>query len=305
MSGTDFTRLNDIKDKIMNNEIDVILMKDSSRLGRNQLESLKFIELINEYNVEIIFENEEYNEDFFGLKVWFNELRTKDDSKKIRRNLRQKLESGKLIIRSHYGYKVENNIAIVDHEVDHIVQKIFDLYIEGYGYRAIANKLNEEFILTPSQYRQNNNVKVATSWIGQHVSRILHNEFYTGTYIAGTTKKVSFESKKTKRVPKDQWIRIENHHEAIISKEQFQAAQNMIQKKKVYAPRTKKPSLLAGFVFCGRCGSAMYMKRSKTKSDAFVCGKYFKEGRYNEEIDKGCFTHSLKEEDIDNIIKNI
>ncbi len=306
MTGTDFARFDDIKEKIMNGEVDVLVMKDSSRLGRNQIESLKFVEMLSEYNVELIFEGGTYNEDFFPLEAWFNERRAKDDSIKIRTNLRYKMEEGELIIRAHYGYIKKGKKLIIDEEVAWVVKKIFNLYLKGYGYRAIASKLNEEAIPTPSQHRQTQtpaNRPVSNAWVGQHVSRILKQEVYTGTMVGGTTEKVSFKSDKTRRKPKEKWIKVENTHEAIITKKDFDTVQKMIKSKVKFAPKTRKPSPFAGLVECGRCGHNMYMIRSKKRPDAFICGKYHKEGKINKELRSGCRTHRLREDDLEQIIK--
>lgn len=128
-TGTDFGRFDEIRKKIINNEVDVLVMKDSSRLGRNQLESLKFVELLDEYGVELIFEGRPYDEDFFPLEAWFNERRAKDDSRKIRTNLKHKMEEGELIIRAHYGYKKRDNTLIIDENVAWVIRKIFNLYL--------------------------------------------------------------------------------------------------------------------------------------------------------------------------------
>ena len=93
-SGTDFSRFDDIRERAKNKEIDVIVFKNSARLGRNQREALEFVEYLEEQGVEIIFEDEQYNEEMFGLYAWFNERRARDDSKNIRRNLRHKIEEG-------------------------------------------------------------------------------------------------------------------------------------------------------------------------------------------------------------------
>lgn len=303
MTGTDFTRFDEIKEKITNDEIDVIIMKDSSRLGRNQIESLKFVELLSEYGVELIFEGQPYNEDFFPLEAWFNEIRAKDDSRKIRTNLKHKMEEGELIIRAHYGYIKEGNKLIVDKSVDWVIKKIFNLYLEGHGYRAIATKLNEERIPTPSQHRGNNNRPIALAWNSQHVKRILENEVYTGTMVSGTTEKVSFKSKKTRRKDKSEWIKVENTHEAIISKKDFDEVQKIIKSKSKFAPKTRKPSPFAGLVECGGCETKSFMIRRKDRPDAFLCGKYVKEGRFDEELEKGCTSHRLREDELIEIVK--
>lgn len=306
VSGTDFTRFDEIKEKITNKQVDVLVMKDSSRLGRNQIESLKFVEMLERHGVELLFEGKPYDEDFFPLEAWFNERRAKDDSKKIRTNLRHKMEEGELIIRTHYGYIKEDNKLFIDTEVEWVIKKIFKLYLEGYGYRAIATKLNEEKIPTPSEHREsreNTNRKVANAWISQHVKRILENEVYTGTMVSGTTEKVSFKSKKTRRKPESDWIKVKGTHEAIISEKDFNSVQKLISSKRVFAPKTNKPSPFSGLVECGRCGTASYMIRRRNRPDAFVCGKYTKEGKINEELGSGCTTHRLREDDLFQILR--
>ncbi len=307
MTGTDFSRFDEVKDMIKNNEIDILLMKDSSRLGRNQLESLKFVELLDEYGVKLVFEGKAYDEDFFPLEAWFNERRAKDDSIKIRTNLKHKMEEGRLIVRATYGYIKKNNKLIINQEVEHIIRKIFNLYLKGYGYRAIATKLNEKKILTPSQYRgagSGGKQPIASAWVGQHVKRILENEVYTGTMVSGTTEKISFKSNKTRRKPENEWIKVKGTHQAIISEEDYQAVQKLIRSKSRFAAKTPNPSPFSGFVECGRCGNAAYIIRKKDRPSAFVCGRYFKEGAYKEDLNIGCTSHRLREDELKEIIKN-
>lgn len=304
MTGTDFSRLEAIMDMVLGDEVDVIVMKDSSRLGRNQLESLKFVALLEEYGVELIFENETYDE-YFSLRAWFNEIRARDDSRKIKSNLRHKMEQGVFLIRSHYGYIKKGNSLVIDENVDWVVRKIFALYLGGKGQQAIANLLNAEGISTPSRYENNPNRKIAEKWNSQHVRRILTNEVYTGTYISSTTEKVSFKSKKINRKSEDEWIKIKNKHEAIIDDETFQNAQKLLYSKKVNPSRAKEPPPLAGLVFCGKCKKQMYLVKRSKNLTSFVCGKYHKEGQIKlGSIQKGCTQHRVREKELLEIITN-
>ena len=94
-SGTSFRRLDPVVERVRRGEVQVLVFKDASRLGRNLKESLIFVERMESCGAEILFESEEYDEDFFPLKAWFNEQRAKEDSRKIRRVLRHKMESGR------------------------------------------------------------------------------------------------------------------------------------------------------------------------------------------------------------------
>lgn len=230
-SGTDFSRFNDIRNKVDNKEIDVIVFKNSARLGRNQKEALAFVEYLEENNIEIIFEDEKYDEEMFGLYAWFNERRARDDSKNIRRNLRHKMEEGNLIIRPIYGYEKKGNNLIINPITSNIVKDIFKKFCNNWSIEEIVDYLNQNNISTPSKSRNYLNSKKADKWNYQHIRRILKDERYIGTYIGGYTEKISFKSKKIRIKEKNKWIIIPNHHEKIIEKELFDKVQKIMKKK--------------------------------------------------------------------------
>jgi len=316
VSGTDFTRYEELKQRIKNREFDILVMKDSSRFGRNQVESLIFLELIQENEIELEFATKKFDEDFFGLEAWFNERRAKDDSIKIKGNLRHKMSEGKLLIRPHFGYKkveeilgtddkgekIVKKMFVVDEDAAKTVRKIFDLYLQGYGYRAIANQLNDSKIATPSQHRSLGKYPVAPVWKALHVQRILLNQTYVGDMVSGTTEKISFKSKKTRRLPKEQWIITPDAHEAIVDRKTFDDVQKLISSKSRYAPKSPHPSPFSGLMVCGKCKSTMYLVRKKGRPDAFLCGKYFNEGKYKGKPGVGCTGHRVREEHLRDIV---
>lgn len=217
-SGTDFKRFDKIKNKASKKEFDVIVFKNSSRIGRNQAESLNFVQYIENLGIEILFEDEKYDEELFGLYAWFNERRARDDSKNIRRNLRHKMEEGKLIIKPIYGYNKIDKKLIINKDTAPVVKKIFSLYNSGKSYMEIINYLNRKKIPTPSESRGYLNCKKTKCWNKQHIIRILKDIRYTGTYVGGKTEKISFKTNKVRIRDKSEWIVIENHHEALITK---------------------------------------------------------------------------------------
>ncbi|MBE5821918.1 MAG: recombinase family protein [Clostridiales bacterium] len=231
-SGTDFSRFKDIRNKVKNKEIDVIVFKNSARLGRNQKEALAFVEYLEENNIEIIFEDEQYDEEMFGLYAWFNERRARDDSKNIRRNLRHKMEEGNLIIRPIYGYEKKGDNLIINQSTSNVVKDIFEKFSNNWGFEEIVDYLNKNNISTPSKARNYLNSKKTDKWNYQHIRRILKDERYIGTYIGGYTEKVSFKSKKIRIKEKDKWIIIPNHHDKIIEKELFDKVQKIMEKKR-------------------------------------------------------------------------
>ena len=303
-SGTDFSRFEDIRKRAKNREIDVIVFKNSARLGRNQKEALDFVEYLEEQGVEIIFEDEQYNEEMFGLYAWFNERRARDDSKNIRRNLRHKIEEGELIVKAIYGYDKVGKKLIVNEETSRVVKDIFELYSKGWGYQKIATHLNKKGIPTPSQSRNSTNAKQAVEWKIQHIVRILNDRRYIGDYVGGHTEKVSFKSKKTRIKAKEEWTIIENHHEPIIDRELFNRVQKIreTQKNKKYARVTNNENnVYSGLLFCGKCEKPMYKrKENRKRPDCYICSKYSREGVYRGM--KGCTSHRIRIEYLNEIV---
>lgn len=315
-SGTDFSRFDDIRNRARNKEIDVIVFKNSARLGRNQKEALDFVEYLEEQGVEIIFEDEQYNEEMFGLYAWFNERRARDDSKNIRRNLRHKIEEGELLVKAIYGYNKDGKNLVVNRETAPVVQEIFELYSKSWGYKKIATYLNKKGIPTPSQSRGFANAKQTTNWQSQHIVRILDDRRYIGDYVGGRTEKVSFKSKKTIIKEKEKWTILENHHEPIIDKELFEKVQKIRAKRKKESDKYNngfkfvdtENNLYSGLLYCGRCGTAMYKRKGTTatrkRPDSYLCKKYSNEGAIKEDIrqDYGCKPHRIRIQYLDTIV---
>lgn len=315
-SGTDFSRFEDIRNRAKNKQIDVIVFKNSARLGRNQKEALDFVEYLEEQGVEIIFEDEQYNEEMFGLYAWFNERRARDDSKNIRRNLRHKIEEGELLVKAIYGYNKDGKNLVVNEETAPVVQEIFELYAKGWGYKKIATYLNKKGIPTPSQSRNFANVKQTANWGAQHVVRILDDRRYIGDYVGGQTEKLSFKSKKTRVKSQEEWTVIEKHHEPIIDRVLFEKVQKIRKKRKKESDKYNngfkfvdvENNLYSGLLYCGRCGTPMYKRKGNTgtrkRPDSYLCKKYSNEGAIKEDIrkDYGCKPHRIRIEYLDEIV---
>lgn len=229
-SGTDFRRFDNIKERAKRKEFNVIVFKNSSRLGRNQKESLELTQYLEIMGVEIVFEDEKYDEELFGLYAWLNERRARDDSKNIKRNLRHKIEEGELLVKAIYGYNKDGNRLVINCKTAPVVKKIFELSYNGWSNKNIAIYLNEKNIPTPSEARAFKNCKKTKLWNEQHISRILKDERYTGCYIGGFTEKVSFKSKKIRFRDRSEWTIIKNHHEQIIEEKVFFEVQSLRRK---------------------------------------------------------------------------
>jgi len=305
-SGTNFERLQPIKEKVKRKEVDILLCKDASRLGRNILESLTFTEFLANNNVELVFESERYDEDMFPLIAWFNERRVKDDSVKIRRVLRHKMEEGSMVIKAPYGYRKDENNLVLDENTASIIRDVFDLYLQGETMCQIAYIMNAKGYPTPSQLKnQYENLNQTSNWNKQHISRILKHRIYTGDMPYGMREKISYKSKKYVNKPEEDWIIIANHHEAIVTKETFDMVQAKMKRYTQTKPRKSNDKTFSGLMFCARCGSRMLKIERATLRPSYVCGKSHREGRIKDDIREnyGCSPHRVFADDLVDMIE--
>ena len=177
-SGTNFDRpeFQRILEDIKNKKIDVILIKDLSRLGRNYIETGNFVEVVfpamgvSVISVDKNYEidsSDYYSDDYLALKNLFNDMYAKDISKKVRSSLIVKKQNGEFVGKlAPYGYikdPKDKHKFLIDKNVSHIIRKIFDMILDGESRRQVAEFLNDNDILTPSEYlniNKNKNVKI-------------------------------------------------------------------------------------------------------------------------------------------------
>lgn len=288
-SGTSFRRLDPVVERVRRGEVQVLVFKDASRLGRNLKESLIFVERMESCGAEILFESEEYDEDFFPLKAWFNEQRAKEDSRKIRRVLRHKMESGTLLVKPCYGYRRgEENLPVPDPETGPVVQWIFQQVQAGRGPGEIAEELNRNGIPTPSQAAGLS--RAAAAWTARHIRRIVENPVYTGTMVYNRSGKQSYKNKRTVRRPPEAWIVQEDHHEALVSQALFESVQRT---RRTYHPAGSDAHPFSGLLRCGRCGSPLVLRSRKGRPPAYLCGRNHRLG-----TERGCSPHHVREDQL-------
>lgn len=318
----DFIRLeNDAKA----GKFDIVLVKDISRFGRNQTEVItKINKFISRYKVNVISITEDYNceEDLDGLemkiKILLNEFYSQNISEKVRAEVRSKQELGKFIgAFASYGYKkdpLDNNHLIIDIEPALIVKRIFKEFLEGKGKSTIARDLNKDGIPCPSLYKELNglNYKNANKldstrqWTYSTVNKILHQQIYTGDMVQGKCKFSKFDREckvydeeehlqiKAKQIDKDKWFIVPDTHEAIISREDFEITQGLLERNS----RTidfSNISLFAGMIRCGDCGKAL-VKNKSGNTVQYICSKYRQLGKTE------CTRHTIMEDQLIEII---
>ena len=169
---------------------------------------------------------------------------------------------------NYYGYvkdKEDVTKLYVDEEIRPVIELIYKLYIEGLGRKKICDILNSKYNYpTPSVYYMRKHLErgriykhsVQEQWSTYMISNILNNDVYTGTLRTHKKKTVSIRGRAIK-LPDEEHFVFENHHEAIISKETFELAQNIRKRKaksKTTAGTRKRNYAFSGLIRCGDCG---------------------------------------------------
>lgn len=298
-SGTNFNRpsfqrmISDIDD----GKVNCVIVKDMSRLGRNYLEVGKYTEMYFPSNdVRFIAINNgidsatQQDNDFTPFLNIINEWYAKDTSKKIKAALRTKFQEGvSFCTYAPFGYKKDPNDhtkLIIDEETAPIIRHIFDLALQWNGTGKIVKALISEQIPTPSWYnytRYGTFSKVYEEsedkkyiWSYAQAKAILRNEVYMGNMVHNKRSTVSFKNKKLKRKKASEWIRVENTHEPIISRDDFCKVQDMIKTRRKTTSNGEQ-HLFAGLVKCSDCGLAMrycVKKNKKGVRKELFCSTY-------------------------------
>ncbi|MDU6445329.1 MAG: recombinase family protein, partial [Streptococcus sp.] len=276
-----------------------ILVKDLSRFMRDYLELGNYLENIFPFlGVRFIALNDQYDSktsEQNGLEIdvpfrnLLNDFYAKDVSEKVKSAMNTMKRSGKnMSWLPPFGYLKDPEDRfkiIIDEEVASIVRRIFRLSIEGMGDQKIAQILNQEQTITPAErkmqvsqarYRKTMILTVEQKrnvWTKGSIRQLLKNEAYKGTYLFNTR---TYIRGKHVRRPESEWERIENNHEAIVSTEVFEQAQ---QARKVrqgsqsssLSQKTEK-SILTGLVFCEHCGHRLSLRHNKGQIGYFYCG---------------------------------
>ena len=274
-SGTTFERpafkrmLKDIE----RGHIDCVITKDLSRLGRNYAKTGYYTdEYFLEHGVRYIAINDNVDtmkedNDIAPFKNILNEMYAKDISRKIKSaravNAKQGLFLGS---KPPFGYTrcpSDKHKLIIDDEPARIVKQIFDMFDAGDSGRHISDMLNNEGVLSPRAYYYNrigreNPLHESMTWNSNTVMQLLKNQVYIGNMAQGKRRVVSFKTKNRVVVPKEEWIVVENTHEAIVSKDTWARVQKRIASgKSPRVTRSGEISLFAGIAKCADCGAAM------------------------------------------------
>lgn len=298
---------------------DCIIVKDLSRFGRNYLDAGEYIEKIFPFlGVRFIAVNDHYDslgdkkasdDLIIPFKNLINEAYCRDISVKIRSQLEIKRKNGQFLGSfATFGYlkdEQNKNKLVVDEYAADIIRDIFKWKLEGVSPQDIADTLNKLGVLSPMEYKRSLGMKFTTSfktntkalWSAGTVIRILKNPIYTGVLVQGKETTPSY--KVHKRITKDEseWIVIEDSHEAIITKIDFNSVQKILKLDTRRSPDDEAVQLFSGMVFCGDCGASMVRKTVPAggrKYIYYVCSAH--------KQDKSCSPHRMRDTVLEGIV---
>ena len=306
-SGTSFNRpeVKRLLEDAKTGRINVIIVKDLSRFGRNYIEVGQYTDYIFPmHNIRFIAlgdnvdsaNTENAGMDMMPIMNVFNEWHAASTSKKIRAVIETNAKSGKYRANAApYGYvkgNDENKLPVRDEPAASYVLRMFEMRAKGISPNKIADALNEEGIKTPADYKEekfgiSNTRKSHHLWSCATVKQILTNPTYLGHLVQMRTTTLSYKNKKTvKRDPEDM-VWVHNTHEAIVSQELWDKCREMeasvSQGKK---NRTGVVLPLSGLAYCADCGAKMHSGWNNTRHkrtdprtyhrNHFNCGSYTK-----------------------------
>lgn len=302
-SGTNFDRPNfqRMMQDVEAGKVNCIASKDLSRFGREHIMMDYYLEFVfPEKGIRYIAvsDNEDTEKglsDFVPFKNLFNEWFAKDTSRKVKNSLHAKFLAGeRTFAYAPLGYKRDpdvKNRLVIDEETRWIVEKIFDLAFHGAGAAKITGILLDEQVPTPgwlnyTRYGTFANIyadapeKKRYAWTVAQVKSIVKNETYIGNSVHGIQTNISYKNKKKIRKPPEDWLRIENTHEAIIPKEVFEQVQEQIASRR-RKMKTATTQIFSGLVKCADCGWSMSYGTNNSNSKPFhyfVCTNYRQHG---------------------------
>ena len=293
-SGTNFDRpdfkrmIGDIEAK----KVNMVITKDLSRLGRDYITAGQYTEIyfpskgVRYIAIHDGYDSDSPYSDIAPFKNVINEMYARDTSKKIRSAFATKMRDGAYIAAfAPYGYQkdpADKNHLVVDRQSGQVVKRIFRMAAEGAPPAEIARSLNERGIPPPAVYRcmthdglDVNAYSKRQEWTSATIAKMLRNVVYLGHIAQGKTTKISFKSHLTLSNPRDEWIVVENTHEALVDQETF----DLVRRRTMARTCEKKGTfynLFSGIAKCADCGRNMSATGTRKKGSPanLTCGGY-------------------------------
>ena len=306
-------------------KISCVITKDLSRLGRNYIESGSYMEVFfPKHNVRYIAITDNYDSlnkqemDIAPFKNILNDMYSRDISKKVLAGRMIRSRQGKFcggqpplgLMRD----PDDNGHLIIDPKTAPIIRRIFDLALDGFGNMKICKVLMEERIpITRMQTGTDCDINYY-AWSGSRISTILRNPFYKGAHVVCKTHQKGIRSNTYNIIPREQREVVEDCHEAIIPKAEWDKVQQLIDRRPPIMKGNSCPyyNIFHGIVYCATCGKSMqvrYEKVGRTNKDRrtgkerepidkayYICQTYNRLGR------NACTSHKIEARDLYNLV---
>ncbi len=306
-------------------KVKCVITKDLSRLGRNYIEAGTYIEVFfPRHNVRYIAITDGVDSlnrqemDITPFKNILNDLYSRDISKKVQAGWMVRSRQGKFVGGpTPYGLMrdpADHGHLIIDPETAPTVKMIFDLASNGYGVMRISKYLMERKIpITRVKGPVESEVRYY-SWGGATISKMLRNPVYKGDHVVCKCHQKAIRSNTYNFVPRDEWEIVENCHEAIISREQWDRVQKLIDRRPTVSGENRCPfyNLFHGLVYCATCGKSMqvrYEKVGRTGKNRFtgemrepIDKAYYICQTYNRMGKNACTSHKIEARDLYNLV---
>ena len=296
-TGTVFDRpeFNRLMTDIKSGRIKCLVVRDLSRFGRDYIETGTYLERIfPQIGLRFIAIKENYdNLDTDGssesliipLQNMINALYSKDISRKVSTALKAQMEQGTFQKRNlPYGYRwnAERSNMVIDEETAQYVRLIFKWKIEGWSIPTILDELDRLGAPNTELRKRQNGTRTGDGcsckgWYSSTLYGILTNPHYVGDTVLGRSMKAIYKGLPKQNVKdKDEWIVFPNTHEAIISREDFQKVQDIMnaasetrqtKMQKSEEIRATLINLFDGKIVCADCGKRMYFHRKRIDKD--------------------------------------
>lgn len=306
-------------------KVGCVITKDLSRLGRNYIEAGSYIEIFfPKHNVRYIAVTDGVDSltrqemDITPFKNILNDMYSRDISKKVLAGITTRSRQGKFCGGTPpFGLMrdpEDKGHLIIDPETAPIIRKIYDYALDGLGCMRISKRLMEEKI--PITHVKANTEFDANyySWGGGRISHILRNPFYKGAHLVFRTHQKGIRSNTYDIIPREDWEVIEGCHEAIVTPEEWQRVQEMINGRPTIMEGNNCPfyNIFHGLVSCATCGKSMqvrYEKVGRTGKNRFtgemrepIDKAYYICQTYNRMGCKVCSSHKIEARDLYNLV---
>ena len=312
ISGMNFSRrgLDILTAAVQAKQVDAVLVKDLSRLGRHRTQTALFIDFLRQQQVRVISVTEgvdtfcEEDDLMIGVRGLMNDYYAKDIGKKIRAGYRQKQKDG-LVITPPFGYWKDRNTnqVLVQPEAAETVQLIYSLYLQGYGQKEIARRLNAVGRKTPAQLRAERCGREVRHthktrdgqflWTYASVKNILMEEAYTGVL---NNHRREYNNGKAKHIDKTDWYRHEGFFPVIIGKQEWEQVQRLLKQQARPVNGNQAKHRYAGLLTCQECGNTFIPMircwNGKSRVE-YVCRGYHRNGKTY------CSSHRIHEAVLD------